>query len=79
MPAGTGLRLVYQSGGTDYCVEVTAGGAQTVLFADTAEACWSAGGDAPNPSSMEALKWQVTTNSTAHDFSFCITQLTAVP
>jgi len=79
MPTGTGLRLVYQSGGTDYCVDVTAAGAQTVLFADTAEACWGSGGDAPNPSSMEAVKWQVTTNSTSHDFSFCITQLAAVP
>lgn len=75
----SGLRLVYQSGGTDYCVEVTSAAAQTVLFEDTAEACWGSGGDAPNPATLEAVKWQITTNSAEHDFSFCITQLAAVP
>jgi len=80
MPAGTGLRLVYQNAGTDYCVAVTAAGAQTVLFDDTAEACWNAGGDAPSGTMMEAVKWQVTTNATSeHDFAFCISGLAAVP
>lgn len=79
MPAGTGLRFVYQSGGTDYCVEIASAGAQTVRFSETREACWGSGGDDPNPSTLEQVKWQVTTNSSEHDFSFCITQFAAVP
>lgn len=76
----SGLRFVVQSGGTDYCVQVTQAGAQTIRFSDTAEACWSAGGDAPDPSTLEAVKWQITTNSTSeHEFSFCLTQLAAIP
>lgn len=79
MPSGTGLRLVYQSGGTDYCVAITSSGTKTVRFADTAEACWGSGGGAPNPATLEQVKWQVTTNSSEHDFDFCITQLAAIP
>jgi hypothetical protein len=76
----SGMRLVYQTDGIDYCVPLTSPGMQTVMFDETAEECWATGGGPPDPSTLEAIKWQVTTDSAGeHDFDFCITGLAAIP
>lgn len=79
LPAGGLLRLIYTSAGVDYCVEVTAAGAQTVLFSETAEECWSAGGGAPAATTLESVKWQVAAVTDEYAFDFCISEVAAVP
>ncbi len=79
LPAGGLLRLIYTSAGVDYCVEVTAAGMQTVLFSETAEECWSAGGGAPPVTTLESVKWQVAAVTDEYAFDFCISEVAAVP
>ena len=76
-PDGT-LRFIFESGGTDYCVEVTAAGTQTVAFSAASESCWEAGGATIDGTSVSGLKWQIATNVDAsYAFDFCITELAA--
>jgi len=80
LPAGGLVRLIYASGGTDYCVEITATGAQTVLFSATAEECWAeTPGGAPAETTLQAVKWQVAAVTDAYSFDFCISDIKAVP
>lgn len=79
LPAGGLVRLIYASGGKDYCVEVEAAGAQTVLFSATTEDCWEAGGAAPPETTLQAVKWQVAAMTDAYTFDFCISDIKAVP
>ena len=79
LPAGGLMRLIYASGGTDYCVEVTAAGAQTIKFADTTQDCWEAGGAAPDVTTLEAVKWQVAAVTDAYPFEFCLSAIQAIP
>lgn len=79
LPAGGLLRLIYASGGADYCVEVTAAGEQTVLFSETTADCWEAGGDPPDVTTLESVKWQVAAVTDSYAFDFCISAVSAVP
>lgn len=79
LPTGGLLRLIYTSAGVDHCVEITAAGQQTILFSETAEECWSAGGGAPAATTLESVKWQVAAVSAEYSFDFCISDVAAVP
>ncbi len=81
-PTGAGMRVIFQSGGSDYCAPITAGGAQTVNFADATKTCYDAADPGPSGSAttLEQVKWQVTTDADAtHDFDFCLTDIALVP
>ena len=79
-PTGATMRVIFQSGGTDSCIQFTTGGAQTHMFADAQTECYSNTGTAPNPSTMEQIKWQVVTDETmAYPFDFCLTNIQLVP
>jgi len=81
LPEGTETRIIFSDGsGTDHCATIAAAGANSFAFSDTSVDCWTAGGAMPSASSIVSVKWQVATNDvSAHPFSFCITDLQAIP
>lgn len=79
-PTGATMRVIFQSGGSDYCLQFTTGGPHTVKFADTMSECWAETGTAPSPTTLQQVKWQVATDDTmAYPFDFCLTGLALVP
>lgn len=83
IPAGTATRVIFvDSADTGYCAEITAPGAQSFSFTDTAVDCWdtAAAGAMPAPTDIKAVQWQVATNADAsYPFSFCISDLMVTP
>jgi hypothetical protein len=79
-PAGATMRIIFQSGGSDFCHQFTTGGPHTVTFAEAQSECWSSAGTAPNAASLQQVKWQVATDEAmAYPFDFCLTNVQLVP
>jgi hypothetical protein len=81
IPAALRFQATTPAGGTTYCLNDTAPGANTVTFGSLVSECYNMtpGPALPTTTALQSLQWQVVTNTTATvPFDFCIENLTAI-
>jgi hypothetical protein len=81
IPAALRFQATTPAGGTTYCLNDTAPGANTVQLGTLVTACYDAtpGPALPAATALESLQWQVVTNTdSSTPFDFCIENLTAI-
>ena len=84
LPSNGSLRVKYKVVGdpSDYCTVVSVDGDVDILFADTRQSCWeatAATNPTPDPTMLEAIQFQVTTNvDEPVTYDFCLNSLSVL-